>query len=252
LGVCVSPQAARGGQKSKMPQALPTTSFFKGGRENKNDESDVHLPQPQKQSRYLLHFNFIFFHRFVYRVFGRFVKRRVQKHDIFFRKIRPSGLITKNVAFFSPSVILLDFFYRVCGRFVTRGKGSSKKRLKQIAETFPQPPKKALTYLLTYLRNFFCYAPPCLFCIFQLATNRGAAEKKKKKKNKCTYVLYLARVELFYTYDAVISFIAFLSSPYRKTPKNALKKIGEGIFFLDARPRKSFYHVFEFPSPRGA
>jgi hypothetical protein len=34
----------------------------------------------------------------------------------------------------------------------------------------------------------------------------------------------LARIELLYTYDDVIFLIAFLSSPYRETPKNALKK----------------------------
>jgi hypothetical protein len=55
------------------------------------------------------------------------------------------------------------------------------------------------------------------------AVVRGAAGKKMKKNNQCTYVLYLARIELFYTHDAVIFFIAFLCSPYRKTPKNALK-----------------------------
>jgi hypothetical protein len=34
---------------------------------------------------------------------------------------------------------------------------------------------------------------------------QGATEKKKKKKNsQCTYVLYLARIELFYKYDDVI------------------------------------------------
>jgi hypothetical protein len=33
---------------------------------------------------------------------------------------------------------------------------------------------------------------------------QGAAEKKMKKNNQCTYVLYLARIELLYTYDDVI------------------------------------------------
>jgi hypothetical protein len=45
------------------------------------------------------------------------------------------------------------------------------------------------------------------------------AEKKMKKNSQCTYVLYLARIELLYTYDDVIFFIAFLSSPHRETPK---------------------------------
>jgi hypothetical protein len=53
---------------------------------------------------------------------------------------------------------------------------------------------------------------------------QGATGEKKQ----CTYVLYLARTELVYTYDDVIFFIAFLSSPYRETPKNAIKKIGKG------------------------
>jgi hypothetical protein len=52
-----------------------------------------------------------------------------------------------------------------------------------------------------------------------------------KKNNQCTYVIYLARIGILYTYDDVIFFIAFLSSPYRETPKNALKKIGEGEKF---------------------
>jgi hypothetical protein len=65
-----------------------------------------------------------------------------------------------------------------------------------------------------------------------------AAEKQMKKNNQCTYVLYLARIKLFYTYDDVIFFIAFLSSPYLETPK---KVRGEKI---DARPRKTFLSRF--------
>jgi hypothetical protein len=49
------------------------------------------------------------------------------------------------------------------------------------------------------------------------------AAEKKPPTNQCTYVLYLARIGLLYTYDDVIFLIAFLSSPYRETPKNALK-----------------------------
>jgi hypothetical protein len=52
---------------------------------------------------------------------------------------------------------------------------------------------------------------------------QGATEKKQKN-SQCTYVLYLAGIELLYTCDDVIFFIAFLSSPHRETPKNALKK----------------------------
>jgi hypothetical protein len=54
-------------------------------------------------------------------------------------------------------------------------------------------------------------------------SSRGGRKKKPKKK-QCTYVLYLARIELLYTYDDVIFLIEFLISPYRETPKNALKK----------------------------
>jgi hypothetical protein len=41
----------------------------------------------------------------------------------------------------------------------------------------------------------------------------------------------------------VIWFVAFLSSPYRETLKNAIKKIGKGGE-LDARPRKTFFITF--------
>jgi hypothetical protein len=57
---------------------------------------------------------------------------------------------------------------------------------------------------------------------------QGATEKKRKKNSQCTYVLYLAGIELLYTYDDVIFFIAFFSSPHRETPKNALKKSRKG------------------------
>jgi hypothetical protein len=48
--------------------------------------------------------------------------------------------------FFSPAVVLLDFFYRVFGRF--------KNAIKKIAESFLQPPKKH-PHLLTYVTFFF-------------------------------------------------------------------------------------------------
>jgi hypothetical protein len=47
--------------------------------------------------------------------------------------------------FFPPSVVLLDFFNRILGHFVTRG---IKKRDKKNRGNFPQPPKK---YLLAYV-----------------------------------------------------------------------------------------------------
>jgi hypothetical protein len=69
-------------------------------------------------------FLFLFFiDFFLPRFFGRFVTRGVQKHrgnknskKLFFEK-NPSGLITKNVAFFpsgfffSPSVVWFDFLF---------------------------------------------------------------------------------------------------------------------------------------------
>jgi hypothetical protein len=33
---------------------------------------------------------------------------------------------------------------------------------------------------------------------------KGRQKKKRKKNSQCTYVLYLARIELLYTYDDVI------------------------------------------------
>jgi hypothetical protein len=137
----------------------PQHQAAKGGRENKVDESDVHLPQPPKKSSYLLRFVFIFIFifsiDFFYRVFGRFVTRGVQKHEKTFHKI-PSGLITKNVAFFSPSVVLLDFFNRVFGRFVTRGV--QKRDKKKTTESVPQPPKTSKK-MLACSRLFFLRPP---------------------------------------------------------------------------------------------
>jgi hypothetical protein len=78
-------------------------------------------------------------------------------------------------------------------------------------------------------------APPSVPVYRHVAETRfargGLKTKKKMKENsQCTYVLYLARIDFFYTCDAVIFLIAFLflSSPYRKTPKNALKEISKG------------------------
>jgi hypothetical protein len=81
---------------------------------------------------------------------------RVQKHN---KQIQnnPSGSSQKmglfSLHFFPPSLgCFAPFFYRVFGRFVTRGV---KKRDKKIAEIFPQPPKNnTYLYLLTSL---FCF-----------------------------------------------------------------------------------------------
>jgi hypothetical protein len=49
--------------------------------------------------------------------------------------------------------VLLDFFNRVFGRFVTRGV---RKRDKNNQRIFPQPPKKEVAYL----RHFVFYGAP--------------------------------------------------------------------------------------------
>jgi hypothetical protein len=119
--------------------------------------------------------------------------------------------------FFSPSPSVVGCFARFFlialffGLWAFRNKGSKKNAIKKTFSEFFRCRQKE--YLLT---SFFLTAP--------LARQQRGAAEKKKTKSQCTYVLYLARIELFYTCDAVIFFIAFLSSPYRKTPKNALKK----------------------------
>jgi hypothetical protein len=102
-------------------------TFRKGLRDKTSDESDVHLPQPPQKNSHLLYFMFyLFVSRFwAFRNKGSSKTRKelVQK----FKKVHlPSGLITNNVAFFTPffftpSVVSLDFFYLVFGSFVTRG-----------------------------------------------------------------------------------------------------------------------------------
>jgi hypothetical protein len=95
----------------------------KGRREKQNDESDVHLfAAALKKSSYLLHFIFNFIFIF-YRNKG---SSKTRTH--FFPRKNPSGLITKNAAFFSSVFFFLTlgcfvrfFFHRVFGRFVTRG-----------------------------------------------------------------------------------------------------------------------------------
>jgi hypothetical protein len=95
----------------------PTPAAYKGRREKKNDESDVHLPQRQKKSSYLLYFIFIFifiFYRFFLKaLFGRFVTRGVQKHEKNFFPKKPIWAHHKKCGFFS-----LRFFFFTLGCFV--------------------------------------------------------------------------------------------------------------------------------------
>jgi hypothetical protein len=74
----------------------------------------------------------------------------------------PSGLITKDMAFFSsffflsPLVVWFDFVYRVLGRFVTRGV---QKRDKKNRAKISSAPKKS-SYLLTSLFVFLFRGAP--------------------------------------------------------------------------------------------
>jgi hypothetical protein len=58
---------------------------------------------------------------------------------------------------FPPSVVLLDFFYRVFGRFVTRG--IKKNAIKKSRGKFSAAAKKVLTYLLALLFFFYALRP---------------------------------------------------------------------------------------------
>jgi hypothetical protein len=124
---------------------------------------------------------------FFYHVFGRFVTRGVQKHDNFFFQKNPSGLITKNAAFFSsvfffnPRLFCSIFFYRVFGRFATRGV--QKRDTKKIAEISPQPPKKVPTYLRHFSPLFF-HGPPCAFWFWDLGLGSPAPSLLSPPSNK--------------------------------------------------------------------
>jgi hypothetical protein len=96
----------------------------KGGRENKSHESDVHLPQPPQKkvaTCFLLCFNFVcvHLHRLLYFVsrFWSFRKKGRQKNAIkpFSQKIiwahhKKCVCFSPLRFYFSPSVVLLDFF----------------------------------------------------------------------------------------------------------------------------------------------
>jgi hypothetical protein len=163
--------------KPTEPKPQTQTPNPRGAAEKKRtkDGSDVHctlatlltaaaLKKTTATATYsvLFCFYFYFFWSICFNaLFGRFVTRGVQKHEkaLFFRK-SPSGLITKNVAFFSsvsppPSLgCLVRFFYRVFGRFATRGV--QKRDKKNRAKIFSAPKKSS--YLLTSL--FFPPAAP--------------------------------------------------------------------------------------------
>jgi hypothetical protein len=130
------------------------------------------------------------------RIFGRFVTRGAQKHEFLFQKSPSDGAhpLSQKMfppppsVFFLPSIVLLDFFNRVSGRFVTRGV---QKRDKKLAENFPQPPKKVVGYLRHF---FFLHGAPCSnwlsFIAFSFSRHFSASGVPKhannvKKKGPC-------------------------------------------------------------------
>jgi hypothetical protein len=135
----------------------------------------------KKVVTYFILFLFLFFIDFFNRVFGRFVTRGVQKHDKKNRK-NPSGLITKNAAFFY-SVFFFTlgcfarfFFNRVFWAF--RNKGSSKTRLKKSWKYFRSRQKKYLVLTYHRIRHFFFHGPPCSPpCLYM--GRRGSSEARK-------------------------------------------------------------------------
>jgi hypothetical protein len=68
--------------------------------------------------------------------------------------------------------------------------------------------------------------------------SKGRQEKKKKKQP-----MSLFGQDFFKTRGVVVFVIAFLSSPYRETPKNAQTKSARGKN-VNARPRKTFFITF--------
>jgi hypothetical protein len=83
---------------------------------------------------------------------------------------------------------------------------------------------------------------PVLF-LRSVGSGQGAAEKKWRKKTM--YVRTLFGLDLFLDARCRDFFIVFLSSSYRETPKNAIKKKSvRGGGGLDARPRKTFFITF--------
>jgi hypothetical protein len=57
---CPQPLVPPSVEKREGPSVVGADSSRKGGRRGKKDESDVHLPQPQKKGSYLLYFIFVF------------------------------------------------------------------------------------------------------------------------------------------------------------------------------------------------
>jgi hypothetical protein len=166
---------APGNQQPAACTPAPANSvahYPKGGREKKNDESDVHLgiwhlPQRQKKSSYLLYFIFIFifiFYRFFFKgVFWAFrnkgsSKTRKKKHEKSISAHHKKCCFFF-LRFFFPSLgfFVRFFFYRVFGRSMTRGV--QKRHKKKSRENLLSFQKKYLLLLLTSLFFFFPRVP---------------------------------------------------------------------------------------------
>jgi hypothetical protein len=113
---------------------FPFFSPIKGRREKKSDESDVHLPQPPKQSSYLLHFILFYFCFyfftcfFLIALFGVSYRGEFKKTKRFFLFKKKKHLdSSQKMLFFSLRFLFFflgcfaRFFYCVFGRFATRG-----------------------------------------------------------------------------------------------------------------------------------
>jgi hypothetical protein len=125
------------------------------------------------------------------------------------------------------------FFYRVFGRFVTRGV--QKRDKKKIARKSPQLPKKVLTYLRHFF--FFFRGPPCPGSRFQVQVGRLPGHKGRrrrgKKRSKVTCICCSAKKKVV-TYQGALE----------KKEKNAHG--GGWVLFLGISGPEKHLFVFRF------
>jgi hypothetical protein len=175
----------------------------------------------------------LFFIDFILSRFWTFRTTGSSKHDkTFFEKVHlASRLITKNASFFPsaaapppPSPCFLDLFYRVFGRFVTRGV--QKCDLKQNSQfVFRSRQKK---YLLTYVTPLPPPPPPPPTP--STPPLQGAANYKKIGDPRGGWVGQRPKKD----WGQIVLkrfFIVFLNSPHRQPPKNVIKKVEKKIGF---------------------
>jgi hypothetical protein len=133
-------QRAAGERLRRHAEPLPSLWETRGAVKQ-NDESDVHLQQPPKQSSYLLHFVLFLFLLNFYQVLGRFITRELKNTQ------KSTWAHHKKCGFFSSGFFVLPrffarFFYRVFWRFVTRGvqkRGNSFAAAKKSSYLSPRP-----------------------------------------------------------------------------------------------------------------